>query len=274
MSVISLLGAKGAPGVTTTALGLALTWPRPCLLVEADVSGSSSILAGHLRGVRSHDRSVLDLLIAHRRGGLDAALHDCAIPLGENGRAAFVPALSARGQAPALSSFWPVLLGRLRDLEEAGTDVLVDTGRIGDDGFPLPLVLGSNAALLLTRSDLPALAATRSAVVQLHEALETAGVTNDLLHLLVVGEGQPYGTREITRTVGAPSIGSLPWAPKDARVFSHGGPPPRRFARSSFLASLHNTGTAVRDGIARRDDDQAQAMAGRGSRTKEEAHHG
>ena len=36
MAVIALGSAAGSPGVTTSALGLALTWPRPVLLIEAD----------------------------------------------------------------------------------------------------------------------------------------------------------------------------------------------------------------------------------------------
>ena len=41
MSLIGLCSAHGSPGVTTTALTLAATWPedRPCLLVEADPFG-------------------------------------------------------------------------------------------------------------------------------------------------------------------------------------------------------------------------------------------
>ena len=41
MAVIALASASGSPGVTTTALGLALLWPRPVLLVEADPTGGS-----------------------------------------------------------------------------------------------------------------------------------------------------------------------------------------------------------------------------------------
>ena len=36
MAVIVLVSASGSPGVTTAAVGLALSWPRPVLLVEAD----------------------------------------------------------------------------------------------------------------------------------------------------------------------------------------------------------------------------------------------
>jgi Mrp family chromosome partitioning ATPase len=46
MSVIVLTSASGSPGVSTTAVGLALSWPGPVLLVEADPTGGSAVLAG------------------------------------------------------------------------------------------------------------------------------------------------------------------------------------------------------------------------------------
>lgn len=36
MAIVALVSASGSPGVTATALGLALLWPRPVMLVEAD----------------------------------------------------------------------------------------------------------------------------------------------------------------------------------------------------------------------------------------------
>ena len=48
--VVALASASGSPGVTTTALGMALLWPRPVLLVEADPTGGSGLLAGYFRG--------------------------------------------------------------------------------------------------------------------------------------------------------------------------------------------------------------------------------
>ena len=55
MAVIALTSASGSPGVTTTALGLALSWPRPVLLVEADPTGASGLLAGYFRGARYYE---------------------------------------------------------------------------------------------------------------------------------------------------------------------------------------------------------------------------
>ena len=39
MSALALVSAKGAPGVTTSALLLAAVWPSPSVLVEADWAG-------------------------------------------------------------------------------------------------------------------------------------------------------------------------------------------------------------------------------------------
>jgi hypothetical protein len=61
MSLIVLASASGSPGVTTTALGLALTWPRPVLLVEADPTGGSAVAAGYLRGQLVPPEAMLDL---------------------------------------------------------------------------------------------------------------------------------------------------------------------------------------------------------------------
>ena len=37
MAIIVLTSAGGSPGVTSTALGLSLTWPRPVLLADCDL---------------------------------------------------------------------------------------------------------------------------------------------------------------------------------------------------------------------------------------------
>ena len=49
MAIVVLTSASGSPGVTTTAVGMAFSWPRPVLLVEADPTGGSGILAGTSR---------------------------------------------------------------------------------------------------------------------------------------------------------------------------------------------------------------------------------
>ena len=79
MALIVLTSASGSPGVTTTALALALTWRRPALLVEADPTGGSAVLAGYFRGRAAPTDSLIDLAFAHRgrdAGGGDPVGHD------------------------------------------------------------------------------------------------------------------------------------------------------------------------------------------------------
>src|SRR3546814_15866789 len=64
MTVIALGSASCSPGVTTTALGTALLWPRPVLLIEADATGGSGILAGYFRGIKSYDQGLVELALA------------------------------------------------------------------------------------------------------------------------------------------------------------------------------------------------------------------
>ena len=68
MSLVVLCSAHGSPGVTTTALALAATWPenRRCLLVEADPFGG---VIGARYGLG--DTPGLSSLAAGARGGID-----------------------------------------------------------------------------------------------------------------------------------------------------------------------------------------------------------
>ncbi len=81
MAVIVLASAAGSPGVTTSAFGLALTWPRPVLLIEADPTGGSAMLAGFFRGTTAQTTGLLDLAWAHRQGLLADALAELPMPI-------------------------------------------------------------------------------------------------------------------------------------------------------------------------------------------------
>ena len=66
MAVVVLCSAGHSPGVSTTALGLALTWPNEVLLVDADRTPTQSVLAGYLHGERSGHHGLGGLLQAWR----------------------------------------------------------------------------------------------------------------------------------------------------------------------------------------------------------------
>ncbi len=84
MTIVLLSSATGAPGVTTSALALALTWPRSVLLVDCDPDPSQAVLAGWLGAAPTTSRGLVDLAQAHRQMAPVAPLvWQCAVPLTE-----------------------------------------------------------------------------------------------------------------------------------------------------------------------------------------------
>lgn len=247
MSVIALTSAKGSPGVTTTALALALSWPRPTLLLEADVAGSSSILAGYLRGAVRHQHGLVDLAKAERRAvDLEATLRTAAIALPDS-QVRLVAGLTSPAQAKTIGSLWEALPIMLTGLERTGTDVIIDAGRLGAVGGPMPLLRRADVVLLMTRSTLPAIAATRARAGELREDLAADGAGAEALRLLVVGEGHPYSGREIATAIGLPVLCTLAWDPVNAEVFSLGASPGRKFTNTALVRSVAAAGAAVRE---------------------------
>ncbi len=253
MAVVTLVSASGSPGVTTTALGLALTWPRPVLLVEADPSGSSAILAGYLRGTSDHV-GLVDLVMAHRSGLLSEALPRMVMRLGgDESRVSVLVGSRSHDQAAGLMRLWEPLLGVLRDMSANGQDVIVDAGRLGLASWPRALVTHSDVTALVTRSSLPALVAARSWAASLAEDV----LPGHEARLLMVGEGRPYGVREAARTLGLSPLAGIEWDPARAAVFSEGSPKPkprfggeaaadRSFEQSGYTASIRGVGEALR----------------------------
>ncbi len=66
MVMVVLAAASGAPGVTTTSLGLVLSWPRNVLLADCDRTPSQAIQAGYLGGADLGGRGLGQLAKAHR----------------------------------------------------------------------------------------------------------------------------------------------------------------------------------------------------------------
>jgi hypothetical protein len=221
MAVIALTSARGAPGVTTTALALTMCWPRPVLLIEADMSGSSSILAGYLGGARPHDKGLVDLAVAHRAGRLFDGLRAASIDL-PGGKKWLLPALATPLQAASLRPVWEPLAAILSGLEAQAMDVIIDAGRLGTEHAPQPLLRSADVAALVTRSTLPAISATRARARVLSDDLTQQGTGADGLGLLVVGEGMPYSAAEITGAVDLPVLASISWDAVHAEAYSLG----------------------------------------------------
>jgi len=248
MALIVLTSASGSPGVTTTALALALTWRRPALLVEADPTGGSAVLAGYFRGRAAPTDSLIDLAFAHRGGTLVESIPSVTMRIPESS-ATLIPGTRAHGQARSLTSLWEPLAEAFKSLDTLGQDVIVDAGRLGLDGSPEPLVYAADLALLVTRTDLVALAGARSWAETLRGGFEQQG-TPTSLGILTVGDGRPYRARELAKVLPVPVPASLAWDESTAAVFSHGHDATRKLDRSALLRSVRTAQDAITTRIA------------------------
>ena len=263
MALIALASASGAPGVTTGALALALSWPRPVLLIEADPAGSSQISAGYLRGQVPHNRGMIDLAVAHRQGRLAQTLREVAIELPARQRAPeratsmvgateaetstdikLVAGARSHAQAMTVARIWDSLDPVLKSLERTGVDVIVDTGRLGMTGFATPLLRNADAALLTTRTALPALSGAHGWARQLRDEFERTGALPNL-GLLLVGEGRPYSAKRVQTVLQLPVVASLAFDPVSAEVYQLGSPCRRRFDHAALPRSAKAAASAI-----------------------------
>ena len=269
MAVLALTSAKGAPGVSTAALAMTLLWPRAALLAECDPAGGSSVLAGYLRGTVDHSRGLLPLALAQRHDSLEQALWPQTVPLTGDPHAASVaagagnrwllPGLSDAAQAPSTAALWGPLGSLLASLERAGTDVIVDAGRLGTAHAPTALLRQADLVLLVMGTNLPAVAAAKARLNLLREDLSVTGTTGrdgqlSSLGLLLVGEGRPYSAKEIASACGVPVVASLAWDPASAQVLAVGAMPGRRFDSSPLVRSTRAAISASSEIIRQRRD--------------------
>ena len=160
-----------------------------------------------------------------------------------------VPGTRAHGQARSLGAVWEPLTAALRRLDALGQDVIVDAGRLGLAGSPEPLVYAADCTLLVTRTNLVALSGARSWAQTLHSGFDEQGALQSL-GLLLVGEGAPYGAREVSKVLALPVTASVAWDEASARVFAHGAPAPRKFQSRPLVRSVRAATMAIQDRLA------------------------
>ena len=201
--MVCLGSAHGSPGVTTTALALAATWPehRRCLLVEADPFGGV-IAARYGLG----DTPGLSSLAAVGRRGLD----DDVVWQHAQQLSGGVLVLVGPASADEAHAVVRDLAGALAAWSAAQTevDVIVDCGRLAP-GLPvMGPILGAGALMVLTRPSLDQLRPAAHRVM----ALRDSGVDATLL---LVGD-QPYGAHEVATTLHTDVVGVVAWDPHAA----------------------------------------------------------
>ncbi|MFF4755262.1 hypothetical protein ACWD5R_35265 [Streptomyces sp. NPDC002514] len=248
MAVIALAGCSGAPGVTTSALALLLSWPleagRRMILAECDPDGGA-VLHGLLQGTLGDRYGLRNLSVAVRKGEFSDAFWRQLIDLSsEEGRREslhdrlLLPGITDPSQSASLGRVWKILAQMFRGIAaESGHDVLIDLGRRGAFGPSGVLAEQADATVVVVRNTLRCLQAAEGRVRALQEHVGDVGV-------LMIKEG-PYPAGEVQRVLQVPVIATLPYAPKEARVLSDGAEQPRHFARSPLMKAARTGSTLL-----------------------------
>ena len=236
MPIIVLTTAAGAPGASTTALGLTLSWPGPALLVEADPAGTS-LVPGWFRGaINPQARNIVKLALVDSADDLAAAIFDQAISLGagdeEHQRLAllgFVEPVQAKG----FTNWWEPIGSALQSLSAAGYAVIVDAGRLTQGSYPTQLLAVADQVLLVCRAELAGVLRSYPMAIELKTTLTETG-NADALGVVAIGNGgnRYYSKPEIAKKFGARFALAVPDDPLSAAALSDGRAlPPRLAAR-------------------------------------------
>lgn len=244
MAVIAMTSLAGAPGVTTSTVAWALHSQRPTLIVEADVTGGSAILAGVWEGTRRHQPSILALASADPQDYRDTIYQQAQL-LPECDDRWVLPAVGSGVQAASMLHVWGPLSATLAEISRTtGVDVLVDAGRLGMSGSAWPLIDAADAVLLFTDSTTPALNAAHIALPTLRAELDASGSHERLAVVPVLAppgptslaarlSGRAEAGRAMRQTVRGQvaasvhptkAIAGIRYDPRAASVYSDGMP--------------------------------------------------
>jgi cellulose biosynthesis protein BcsQ len=249
MTVIAVTAGKAAPGATTAALALGLSWPCPVLLVDADPCGGDMV-PGMLPGRVGTDLGLLSWLVATRRlAVLEAArvLAEHVVCLPEAPGVWLMPGVQHGGQAAPLASGGWERLARVLEREPTanGRDVIVDTGRLSSQAC-WPVLAVADQVLLTVRPTARCVQGARAAADQLREHLGDLG----LVALLVIGTGE-YSAKDVSAQLGVPVAGVLPPDRAAASVLTDGAATGMRsLKRSRLLRSAAGLAELVEGALA------------------------
>lgn len=269
--LIAVVADKGAPGVTTSSLVLALGWPRPVLLAECDPAGADlPWRATGSRGPLVQGLGMVSLATSSRGvAGGHRRVWDHVQQL--EGSLPVLVGPPAPEQAEAMGGAWGTiadLLSNLTDPDEthgAGVsrevDVIADCGRL--------LSRSSAAAAVLQRADLVVLV-TRPTVSGVAHARHGLGVAArvmnetprsgsglDRVTVLVVDDPSSPGSRKahqrqvsdvLKETPGlqdVPVVGVLAHDPRTAAALTGMSPSGRGLDRSPLLKTARDVAATL-----------------------------
>jgi hypothetical protein len=235
------VSAGGSPGVTTAALALALSWPRPAIVAECDPSGGD-VLAGLLSGHVRARHGLMEHAIEAGRGGEAAAASLCAqlIPLDDDRTRMVLPGLTDPRQAAGLASAWPAVAAALA---AQSADVIADCGRLdAGPGQPLAVLSAARTVVIVLRPTLRQVWSARPRVEMLSELLGDSS----RLTLLLTGPGS-RSAREVAHSLCVPVGAVLPADSRTASLLSDGLGGQRPLRSGPLMRSARGAGQALRD---------------------------
>lgn len=257
MTVIALASVAGAPGVTTAATALAVHWPRPVLLIEADIRAVSTMMPGFFRAnLLPSDGGIEKLAFAASRNVLEAedllnpafatsiAMHELppiperpipAIPEGH--KMWVIPGFVNLAVADGVHGLWAKLPRLLVELGDAGIDVIVDLGHLSVDDSRLAIVDTADRVLIGMSSTMIDLNRAHRRLQLPDLATRTRALAGERYWILLnTPVAQSIPAKDFSAHL-IPVIGTLPFDPSGAAVFSHGQPDSKP-ARNSYRSGI------------------------------------
>lgn len=240
MSVVTVVSAKGSPGVTTLALSLAQAWEGRAIAADLDpVGGDIALLARTPEGRALDDSIGLVSLGAALRRGTDLDLEEHLVPTSMG----VDVLLGAAGpaQAQSLGPAWPHLHTPLQRFE--GT-VIADGGRF-TAGSPVASVLSNSAAaVFVARADVPGIAHLRERLVRMQRSAGIDEGPRAPTGVVLVGDARDrHGEEDVARLldsegVRATVLGTVSDEPKSVAMIAQGLS--RRLARTEYFRSVRS----------------------------------
>lgn len=246
--LISVVSAKGAPGVSVSALAWTLMWRGPALLVEAEPRGGE-FLVGWAHSQAGQGRDLLSAYVASRRATpMDVAIRDQAVALSEDRW--LLAGFPEPQQAAAMD--WTRLARACSGMQ--GLDVIADCGAVTAVNAPRQMWSAADLVVLVVRATAPGVRAAQLVLPRLRSDLAELGLGADRLGVVVVGAGRPYSVGEVQDALNpkdsiepTPVIADLPLDPKVAAFLSSGvktlGTKP--FDGSRFAGHAKQSGAAL-----------------------------
>ncbi len=241
--MVALCSDKGSPGVTTTAVALASTWPQPAIVVEVDAYGGD--LAMRLRtregAVLAETPTVLSVATAARTTTDSHMVARYAQPV--NDQVLVVPGHGAAEQAGGVPDWAP--LGRA--LSVSAWPVLADLGRLHGGSPVLPVAAAADVIVVVARTDTASVVRLRERLARLVPAVAAVrGSAPRVFPVLLTraryGPGDVADVRRILAdTPAGPFLAGVAHVSLDPagveRLIGGGHVPTGRLARSPLLKS-------------------------------------